>query len=171
MLQLSSNNEDTSPQNALETLLPRLITKYTPKEKVLQQEDGKEQMREIVFDLSQLTFKSQIIKGTNGRYAMEVAVESSEWKAFIGKYQGIKITMQLFASDLDRWIITKECCHKFKPLLCQQLSPFVSITIKSGEEEKKFLLKLPLEMPDERLGHIMAEPYKQRVSGLFTSHI
>lgn len=157
MLQLSSNNEDTSPQNALETLLPRLITKYTPKEKVLQQEDGKEQMREIVFDLSQLTFKSQIIKDTNGRYAMEVAVESREWKAFIGKYQGIKITMQLFASDLDRWIITKECCHKFKPLLCQQLSPFVSITIKSGEEEKKFLLKLPLEMPDERLGHIMAE--------------
>ncbi|RKW57751.1 MAG: hypothetical protein D8H98_12415, partial [Prevotella sp.] len=85
MLQLSSNNEDTSPQNALETLLPRLITKYTPKEKVLQQEDGKEQMREIVFDLSQLTFKSQIIKDTNGRYAMEVAVESREWKAFIGK--------------------------------------------------------------------------------------
>ncbi len=157
VLLLSSNNEDTSPQKALESLLPLLITKYTRKESVLQQEEGKNQMREIVFDMSQLAFKSQIVKDTNGKYVMEVDVEPNDWKAFIRKYQGVRITMQMFASDLDSWIITKECCHKFKPLLCQQLSPFVFISIKSGEEEKKFMLKLPLEMPEERIGHIMAE--------------
>ena len=157
VLQLSSNKEDTSPQKALDSLLPLLITKYTRKESVSQQEEGKEQMREIVFDMSQLAFKSQIVKDTNGKYVVEVDVEPNDWKAFIRKYQGVRITMQMFASDLDRWIITKECCHKFKPLLCQQLSPFVFITIKSGEEEKKFMLKLPLEMPEERIGHIMAE--------------
>ncbi len=157
VLQLSSNKEDTSPQKALDSLLPLLITKYTRKENVLHQEEGKDQMREIVFDISQLAFESQIVKDTNGKYVLEVDVEPNDWKAFIRKYQGVKITMQLFASDLDSWIITKECCHKFKPLLCQQLSPFVFITIKSREEEKKFMLKLPLEMPKERLGHIMAE--------------
>lgn len=157
VLLLSSNNEDTSPQKTLDSLLPLLITKYTRKESVLQQEEGKDQMREIVFDISQLAFKSQIVKDTNGKYVVEVDVEPNDWKAFIRKYQGVRITMQMFASDLDRWIITKECCHKFKPLLCQQLSPFVFITIKSGEEEKKFMLKLPLEMPEERIGHIMAE--------------
>ena len=157
VLQLSSNKEDTSPQKALDSLLPLLITKYTRKESVSQQEEGKDQMREIVFDMSQLAFKSQIVKDTNGKYVVEVDVEPNDWKAFIRKYQGVRITMQMFASDLDSWIITKECCHKFKPLLCQQLSPFVFITIKSRGEEKKFMLKLPLEMPEERLGHIMAE--------------
>ena len=157
VLQLSSNKEDTSPQKALDSLVPLLIIKYTRKESVSQQEEGKDQMREIVFDMSQLAFKSQIVKDTNGKYVVEVDVEPNDWKAFIRKYQGVRITMQMFASDLDSWIITKECCHKFKPLLCQQLSPFVFITIKSRGEEKKFMLKLPLEMPEERLGHIMAE--------------
>lgn len=162
MLQLRSDSKETSPENVLSSLLnpeAPLIQKYTIKDKALHQEEMAKQkiMREIVYAVSQLKFKAGLIVDENDKYITEVSVDETSSGKIKSKYPNVRITMQLFASDLDSWDVTKECSHQFKKLYCQQLSPFARVKVEYAGDQKDFLLKLPLEIPEERQGRVMAE--------------
>ncbi len=159
---LRSNGEGTSPKEVLNTLLnpdAPLITKYTLKESPLYKEETNKQqeMRKIVYAVSHLPFKAALRKDEHNKYITEVSVDGMKLKDFKSQYPKVKITMQLFASDFDTWVVTGESFHQFKSLYCQLLSPFVRITIEALDDKKSFLFRLPLDMPVERHGRVMGE--------------
>lgn len=161
MLQLRSNREGTSPDEIKKSLYDSaLISEYKVKEAALYQDEVSAQidMREIVYAVSHLKFNAKYTKDEQGRYITDVEVNKDDINTFVENHPKVKVTMELFASNHGTWTITKkEYHHQFKTLLCQHLSPFVRITIKVDDEKKSFLLKLPIEMPSERHGKIMAE--------------
>ena len=68
--------------------------------------------------------------------------------------------MRLFAStaDTERWNLKDEYKHSFPSQLCQQLSSFMKVNVHfSKDEEKEFLIQIPISIPEERQGKIMSE--------------
>ena len=161
---LRSLESGTSAEDVLDSLLnpnAPLVTKYVVKDsssKSVKEDEEKKRQRILLYDLSRLNFTGMITKESDNRYATRVKCELLLWKEFKKKYPDTKISIRLFASDMDEWLLNEKDEHCFKSLLCQQLSSFLRVSVCLQEEEKKdFLMQIPVDMPPERHGRIMSE--------------
>lgn len=163
-VQLRSLEQGTSAKEVLNSLLnpdAPLITSYKVKEQSvidLEEEKNRQIQRELIFNLSNLDFKGTIIKEENGKYAMDIHTDVVAWGDFCQKYPDVDISLKLFSSDMDDWNLRQESRHKFICQMCQQLSSFIRVRICfTSDEEKNFLIQLPVQIPEERHGKIMSE--------------
>ena len=163
-IQLRSLEQGTSANEVLNSLLDPdapLVTPYRIKEQSGTDSDVEEKrqiQRELIYDLSHLNFNVTIVKGETGKYSMDIHVDDVAWYDFWQKYPNVDISLRLFSSDMDIWRLKKENRHKFGAQMCQQLSSFLRVRISFGsDEEKNFLIQLPVQIPPERHGRIMSE--------------
>ena len=112
----------------------------------------------MIFDLSHLNFNGTIEQEENGKYSMDIHTDDKAWCEFWQNYPDVNISLRLFSSDIDIWCLKKENRHKFSGQFCQQLSSFLRVKICLGsDEEKTFLIQMPVQIPAERHGKIMSE--------------
>lgn len=163
---LKSLESGTSVGDVLATLQnpdAPLITAYKIKGQSSRnaEENIKEQRnRKILYELSRLHFSGTVKECPDGKYTTTVQTDSVVWNSFWRKYPDIKVTMRLFASttDTERWNLKDEYKHSFPNQLCQQLSSFMKVNVHfSKDEEKEFLIQIPISIPEERQGKIMSE--------------
>ena len=161
---LKSLEPGTSVDEVLETLLnpdAPLITAYSIKEQSsrnVEEDKKKQQNREILYELSHLQFSGTMQKCSDGKYVTIIQTDSVAWTDFWQKFPKVKIILTLFASEDDRWNLKNEYKHSFTSQLCQQLSPFLRVNVRfPNNEEKEFLIKIPICIPDERHGRIISE--------------
>lgn len=163
-IQLRSLEQGTSAKEVLNSLLDPdapLVTPYKIREQSVINPDKEEKrqiQRELIYDLSHLNFNGTIVKEENGKYSMDIHTDDIAWCDFWQKYPDVNISLRLFSSDMDIWRLKKENRHKFSGQRCQQLSSFLRVKISFGsDEEKNFLIQLPVQIPSERHGKIMSE--------------
>lgn len=163
-LQLRSLEQGTSAEDVLNSLLDPnalLVTPYRIKEQSVKDSNEEEKLRiqrEMIFDLSHLNFNGTIEKEENGKYSMDIHTDDKAWCEFWQNYPDVDISLRLFSSDIDIWCLKKENRHKFSGQFCQQLSSFLRVKICLGsDEEKTFLIQMPVQIPAERHGKIMSE--------------
>lgn len=163
-IQLRSLEQGTSAKEVLNSLLDPdapLVTPYKIREQSVinpDEEEKRQIQRELIYDLSHLNFNGTIVKEENGKYSMDIHTDDIAWCDFWQKYPDVNISLRLFSSDMDIWRLKKENRHKFSGQMCQQLSSFLRVKISFGsDEEKNFLIQLPVQIPSERHGKIMSE--------------
>ena len=163
-VQLRSLEQGTSTKDVLNSLLnpdAPLITSYKVKEEsTIDTDEGNNRQiqRELIFNLSHLDFNGTIVKEENGKYALDIHTDNIAWSDFWQKYPDVDISLRLFSSDMDVWNLKQENRHKFISQMCQQLSSFIRVTICfAPNEEKNFLIQVPVQLPEERHGKIMSE--------------
>jgi hypothetical protein len=165
MLQLKSNEKGTYPKDVLETLLnpnAPLITKYGIKETSTKDDKESEidkNIRRFLFDFSHLEFKATVQCCEGGYYATNVVFNEEDWNRLTAQYPKVKVTIRLFANDMDKWTLHQEFRHTFKGVYCQQLSTLLRVSVRfDAQHEKNFLLRMPdIQIPEERHGKIMSE--------------
>lgn len=162
-IQLRSLEQGTSAEDVLNSLLDPdapLVTPYRIKEQSVTDPDAEEKrqiQRKLIHDLSHLNFNGTIVK-ENGKYSMDIHADDVSWCDFWQKYPDVDISLRLFSSDMDIWHLKKENKHKFSGQMCQQLSSLLRVKISfRSDEEKNFLIQLPVQIPAERHGKIMSE--------------
>ena len=161
-VQLRSNHEETSPGSILESLLnpvAPLIKQYTIKDSaIINEEKEKEKgFRNIIYDVSHLPYDGNYIQDSQEKYITHVIINRKAWETFNTKYSNVRVDFSPFSNKDDKWILTDDNEHFFKPLYCQQLSTFIKVSVTWNGIEKEFLLLLPVAIPEERHGKIMAE--------------
>lgn len=161
-VQLRSNHEETSPKSVLESLLnpdAPLIKHYTIKDfaTIDEKKETEKRFRNIMFDVSHLSYDGNYIQDSQGKYVTHVVVNRKAWETFNAKYTYVKVVFSPFSNKEDKWILTDGNEHSFKPLCCQKLSTFLRVSVTWSDIEKEFLLHLPITVPEERHGRIMAE--------------
>ena len=157
-VQLRSLEQGTSATDVLNSLLNPdvpLVTTYKVKEQSVidpEEEKNRKIQRELIFNLSHLDFKGTIIKEENGKYAMDIHTDDVAWSDFCQKYPDVDISLKLFSSDMDVWNLRQEYRHKFICQMCQQLSSFIRARICfTPDEEKNFLIQLPVQIPEDHV--------------------
>ena len=163
-VQLKSLEPGTSADEVLTSLLnpdAPLITAYKVKEQSsrdVEEDKEKQRNREIIHGLSHLQFSGTMEKCPDGKYITSIQTDSVTWNDFWQKYPDVKVTLKLFASDNDQWNLKGEYKHNFTSQFCQQLSSFLRVNVHfSNNEEKDFLVQVPVCIPEERHGRIMSE--------------
>ena len=136
-----------------------LVKQYTIKDSAaINEEKEKEKgFRNIIYDISHLPYEGNYIVDSQDRYVTHVIVNKKVWETFCAKNTDVKVVFSPFSNKDDKWLLTDSNEHSFKPLYCQQLSTFIRVSVVWDGIEKEFLLKLPITIPEERHGKIMAE--------------
>ena len=111
----------------------------------------------MIHDISHLPFDGEYIKDEHDKYVAHIVVNEKAWKSFTDKYSDVKVIISPFSNKDDKWVFAENNEHDFRPIYCQQVSAFIRICIVWNGTEKEFLLHLPIIIPVERHGKIMAE--------------
>lgn len=161
-VQLRSNHEDTSPDKILESLLNSnapLITRYNIKASATidEKKEIEKRFRNVIHDISHLPFHGEYMKDEQGKYITHIVVNEKAWESFTDKYSDVKVIISPFSNKDDKWVFADNNEHDFRPIYCQQVSTFIRVCVAWNGTEKEFLLQLPICIPDERHGKIMAE--------------
>lgn len=168
MLRLRSEDDELSAGGILGQLADSgLVEPYSPKPEaeVEPGEADRQRLREIVFRLSQLDFAAQTVDEGGVRYAVTAGISDSSWSEFrnfcMGAVENTPATVTLSsysASDsAEKWNLIEKRSHSFKAVACERLSPYLRARVECGEAHKEFLLRLPLEMPEERRDRILGQ--------------
>ena len=162
-VQLRSLEPGTSVNEVLATFKDSgapLITPYEIKKQHVNDEEFeriRQTQRKLLYEFSQLDFKGSIEKSDDGKYITKINSDAAKWSSFWKEFSDVKITLKLFSSDINEWDFKTGFQHQFTGQLCQQLSSFLRVSIVLDKDnEKNFLLQVPIEIPEERHGRIMS---------------
>lgn len=159
LVHLASKDDATSVDSVFKSLEP-LITKYAVKTQPdVANDDSEKMLREIVSYLSTLEIKTKLVDCGN-KYSLTLYVDDEApngSKELLCKLHNdkVKVCISLFSTN-GCWnpIQDKSCTFEVQ---CQELSPFVKVEVEYRGLTKEFLMKIPLEIPEERNALIMSE--------------
>ena len=159
LVHLASKDDATSVDSVFESLEP-LITKYAVKTQPdVANDDSEKMLREIVSYLSTLEIKTELVNCDN-KYSLTLNVDDEAlngFKELLCKLHNdkVKVCISLFSTN-GCWNPIQDKSCKFE-VQCQELSPFVKVEVEYSGLTKEFLMKIPLEIPEERNALIMSE--------------
>lgn len=160
-LQLKSLVEGASPNQVCQGLIDAaLIVPYRIRTEPLPAKDEEEQRaeRSFLFALSHIGITAHIVKNEHGHYCTNVQLNEEEWTQLKRDYPDVRVSVRLFATDVDTWTLYDAPSHAFPGIYCQQLSTFLRVlAIFNRDHRKEFLWQMAgVEIPEERHGKMMA---------------
>lgn len=166
-LKASKRHEaEVSPKAIVENLLDNkqaIIEPYDYHNKRVDdrdEESAKYRLRELKWNLTNLNIQGQLIDLGNNRFRISARITGLDYQKRIReKFSDMSISMRLFSDEQDKWDIINDDSHVFSnSLSCQNISPFLIVTIDYGENNREvFLLKMAMEIPKDRVSRMMAE--------------
>lgn len=163
---LKQYGTDVSPRAIVTGLLDSkqaIIEPYNCNSKLIDDHEAeslKYRLRELKWTLSKLNIAGSATGLDKNKFRISVSVNSIEYlKRIKDNFKDMTISMRLFSNDHDCWNITSEDSYVFTtPLSSQNISPFLIVTIKYGDnKDEVFLLKMDMEIPKDRESRMMAE--------------
>lgn len=173
LLQLRSDNKSLSVNHTFNALFKsNLIIKYniTSDEDFNKRNNEQDKlkslerkMRECLFELSNLHIFASVAGPNNtNKYHVSIVCDKKIWLKYHNKYcNDFRITATLPTGTNEIWNLLEKDSIKFHPILCQELSRFLKITVKlkgqSSIPEKSFLVDTKMDIPQQRHNNVIEQ--------------